>query len=173
MIHLSPTWNDINKINSETKNICERVVDELEKQGELLKNSNEKLNKSKIVLDNSNKITKSMTWYGWFINLIPFSSFFSNIVNIINGKRKKENIFIENDDLSNPNIKLEQNNYNDYKNMDELKQLEKDLTDLKDIGEKIGWQLDSHNYYIDKMNEKSQLLILDTKKTIKKNEQFL
>jgi len=186
MFRLTSLWNDINKINSETKNICEKVIEELENQTEIIINTDKKLNQSKQVIDNSNKILKSMTWYGWFINLIPFNSFFSNIIDI---KRKKENVlFIENnhntdiihdnnskkyDFESIRNIDIDIEDSNDYEDSEQLKQLEYDLMNLKWVGEKIGSYLDSHNNYIDKIYDKTQIISSETHRCNKKTDDFL
>lgn len=173
-IHLT-SLNDINKVNLETKKIYEKVIEELEFQGDILKHVDTNLNKSKTTLDTSNQIIKQMSWYGWFISLIPFSSFFSNIIN----KRKKENIFFikNNQNVRNDDQNGNNENVNIYDNLlenaEELNQLEKDIMDLKWIGEKIGSHLDSHNDYIDEIYEKTQILSSYTNKSNEKIIKFL
>jgi hypothetical protein len=183
-----PLLNETNRQNYETKEMCAKVLQLLEEQGQILIQTDKILNESKIILDNSNKILKNMTWYGWLIGWIPFKSLFTNIFRY---NSKEDQLFIANNPHIERNyIKNEESiydknnitilNYIDdsnenilEENSKELKQLEKDLLDLKWIGSKIGEQLDMHNNYIDKINDKSQILIDKTKNSIIKETDLL
>jgi hypothetical protein len=117
-----------------------------------------------------------MTWFGWFISWIPYNNVFTKIFI----KNKSDDLFVEN--IKQLNYDFENSDQNDYTNatiyindnqLNQLNQLEKDLNDLKWIGQKIGNQLDLHNIYIDKINDKSKILIESTGNTIKKTRDFL
>jgi len=176
MINFSPLWKDINQCNSNTKELCNDILDELEKQGEILITADKNLNESKTFLDKSKQLIHNMSWFGWFISWIPYNHLLKNIFE----KHKRDDLFIDIESMrENHIIKLEnvkESNY-EYDNQSEessqLNQLEKDLNDLKWIGQKIGNQLDLHNIYIDKLNDKSKILIENTGNTIKKTRDFL
>lgn len=187
--NFSPIWIDIKRYNSETKNICNKVVEELEKQGESLYNSNNNMNNCNYLIESSNKILNNMTWYGWFISFIPFTDFFSRIFNR-NMNKKKDVLFInniedikiikENTQISTECTSLRENQLkykihqiNTIDENKEFQQLEKDLYELKCINEKIGEQLDIHNKYIDKLYEKSIFLSDKTGNSINKTMAFI
>jgi hypothetical protein len=184
----SELLTDMHKYNSETKEICNKVIEELEKQGQSLSNSDKNMNIYKTQLDSSNKILNDMTWYGWFMSFIPFKGFISRI---FNWNKKEDLLFIENKLLRDVQLKNKQNvkvnskfpileiiietdnendidtnvNLNEYETK-QLKQLEKDLYELKEMNETIGHHLDIHNQCIDKINEKTEIITNKTKDSI-------
>ena len=191
LVNLSSLWKDINKSNSETKEISIQVLEQLERQKQSIINSNKNVNNSNNLLDNSNEVLNTMSWVGWFKSFIPFKSFFSRLLR----KNNREILFITNEPIdykitpialssqyeldkrpSLLQIKYEYNpsdNNKNNENNEELKNLENELNDLLWIGTKIGEHLDLHNNYLDTMNEKTQILFDKTKKSTKKTNDFL
>lgn len=181
IVNRSSLWKDINKTTSETKEISCSVLEQLENQEQKIIKANKNLNHSKEILDKSNIIINNMSWFGWFIGFIPFKTFFSRILSRNN---KEEKLFIDNkisdeinynqkekysfDFIENTNIE----HYNKENNCEMLK-LENELNDLLWIGKKIGEHLDIHNHYLDKMNDKSEVLSYKTKHYIKKTNNLL
>jgi hypothetical protein len=182
----SDLLTDMHKYNSETKDICNKVIEELEKQGQSLSNSDKNMNIYKTQLESSNKILNDMTWYGWFMSFIPFNGFISRI---FNWNKREELLFVK-DSIENKqlidiqlkkNVKMNskipvleiiieidnENEENEYETK-QIKQLEKDLYELKQMNETIGQHLDIHNQYIDKINEKTDIITNKTKDSINK-----
>ena len=189
-VNLSFLWMDINRSTVETKEISIRVLEQLEQQEQSLMNTNKHLNESKELLEKSDKLLNNMSWFGWFKSFIPFKSFFSRIFRRTN---KEDILFLDNKAF---NKVEESNSYNDerktfipvnfefnelsFQNNDiekkqdvEILKLEKELSDLLWIGSKIGEHLDLHNDYLDKMNDKSQIISNKIKKSTKKTTDFL
>ena len=186
--NLSSLWRDINRSTNETKQISIQVLEQLEKQEQSILNTNNNLNKSRELIVTSDKILNDMSWFGWFIGFIPFKSFFSRLFR----RRQKEDILFIDDKPYNRNERTDTNNEErnsflpiDYDNVNinnnidtvenqtEILKLEKELSDLLWIGSKIGEQLDLHNDYLDKMNDKSQIIFDKTKNSTKKTNSFL
>lgn len=186
---LSYLWRDINRSAHETKQISIQVLEQLEKQEQIIMNANNNLNQSRQLLVKSDKLLNDMSWIGWFIGFIPFKSFFSGL---FKRKQKEDILFIE----DKPNNKNEQsisnieernlllpinydypnvinNDIDTVENKNEMLKLEKELSDLLWIGSKIGEQLDLHNNYLDKMNDKTEIIFDKTKKSTKTTNSFL
>jgi hypothetical protein len=183
IIKLYPTWKDINKTTNETKEISILVLEQLENQEQKIVKANKNLNESKEILDKSKIIINNMSWIGWFIGFVPFKSFFSRLLSRNN---KEEILFIDNkiSDETYYNQKerysfecIEYTNIPIYKdnneNNCEILKLENELTDLLWIGKKIGEHLDLHNKYLDKLNDKSEILFDKTKHYTKKTNDLL
>lgn len=179
-------WRDINRSTNETKQISIQVLEQLEKQEQSIINANNNLNQSRELIVKSDKLLNNMSWFGWFIGFIPFKSFFSGL---FKRKQKEDILFIE-DNLCNKNEitvyseernslmpinynSVNVNNIDTIENQTEILKLEKELSDLLWIGSKIGDQLDLHNNYLDKMNDKSQIMFDKTKNSTKKTNSFL
>lgn len=196
---ISSQLEDINKCNSETKDISIHILEQLEKQEQYLMQTNNNLNKSNVLIDTSNKVLETMSWFGWFVSFVPFTGFFSKLFT----RRKHENqLFIKNEpfnpsDNNNNNNKIENEiieneerekllKINEYyennirttielspQENKELLKLESELSELLWIGSKIGEHLDLHNNYIDTINEKTQIVSKKTNNVNKKTIGFL
>lgn len=170
-------FEEISKINYETKYISIQTLQELQKQSETLKLTDGNLNKSNEMLIESNKILNLMSWSGWFMSFIPFKDYLSNL---FIRKPKLERFELTNPKLINSNIQYIENlstnvDYLDFNEIEkeELNKLEKDIIELSYIGKEIGNQLDLHNSSLDIMNEKIQTLNDITKKMNKKTKDLL
>lgn len=189
-VNLSFLWNDINRSTAETKEISQKVLEQLERQEESMMNTNKILTESKELLDKSNKVLNNMSWFGWFTGFIPFKSFFSRIfrrgnredILFIDSKEfnKDESLEISDEERNKflpiqYEVTINNRNTNVYDNKEniEILKLEKELNDLLWIGSKIGEHLDLHNHYLDQMNEKTQIIQDKTKKSTKKTTDFL
>jgi len=187
--NLSSLWRDITHSANETKQISIQVLEQLEKQEQSMMNTNNNLNQSRELLVKSDKLLNDMSWVGWFIGFIPFKSFFSRL---FKKKQKEDMLFIEynpynknEQTISNieernlllpinyDNVNTINNDIDTTENKTEILKLEKELSDLLWIGSKIGEQLDLHNNYLDKMNDKSQIIFDKTKKSTKNTNRFL
>ena len=174
---------DMNKCNSETKQISIQILNQLEIQGESLIYTNKNVNKTNELLDTSNKLLDNMTWIGWFISLIPFNDLIYNFFT------KKNNVPFENNESYNnentnqiqekENTLIKTQNTNNItntgstKDCEELQYLENELNELLWIGTKIGAHLDLHNNYLNDINEKTNTLSNKTLKINKKTRRFL
>lgn len=95
---------DINKCNSETKDISIQILEQLEKQEQSLIQTNNNLNKSNDLIDTSNKVLHTMSWGGWFLSFVPLRGFFSKI---FTRRKHEKQLFITNEPFNQSKI-----NYN-------------------------------------------------------------
>lgn len=185
-INFSFLWNDINRSASETKEICIKVMEQLELQEQTILNTDKNLTESNELLDKSNKLLNNMSWFGWLSGFIPFKPFFYRIFRRdnredilfiesreFNKQEQLENNFEERNKFLSIQYETRTSNNFDKKENDEILKLEKELNDLLWIGSKIGEHLDLHNVYLDKMNEKSHIIYDKTKKSTNKTTDFL
>ena len=196
---LSSYLGDINKCNSETKDISIQILEQLEKQEQSLIQTNNNLNKSNDLIDTSNKVLDTMSWSGWFLSFVPFRGFFSKIftrkihekqlfitnepfnVSEINYNEILVNEIIDNEEEREKLLKINKYYENNMRTTIELSpqenaellKLEMELSELLWIGSKIGEHLDLHNNYIDTINEKTQIVSKKTKNINKKTIGFL
>ena len=198
---LSSYLGDINKCNSETKDISIQILEQLEKQEQSLIQTNNNLNKSNDLIDTSNKVLDTMSWSGWFLSFVPFRGFFSKIFtrrkhenqlfitnepfnvseNNNTNNNKIENEIIDNEEEREKLLKINKYYENNMRTTIELSpqenaellKLEMELSELLWIGSKIGEHLDLHNNYIDTINEKTQIVSKKTKNINKKTIGFL
>lgn len=178
-VNLSFLWKDINRSAAETKEISIMVLEQLEHQEQSIINTNKNLNESKDLIDKSDKLLNDMSWIGWFKSFIPFKSLFSRIFRRTN---KEDILFLDNKEFNkeekyNPederNTLIALNCHLEKKEDPEILKLEKELSDLLWINSKIGEHLDLHNNCLDKMNDKSQIILDKTKNSTKKTTDFL
>jgi hypothetical protein len=196
---LSSYLGDINKCNSETKDISIQILEQLEKQEQSLIQTNNNLNKSNDLIDTSNKVLDTMSWSGWVLSFVPFRRFFSKIftrkthekqlfitnepfnVSEINYNEILVNEIIDNEEEREKLLKINKYYENNMRTTIELSpqenaellKLEMELSELLWIGSKIGEHLDLHNNYIDTINEKTQIVSKKTKNINKKTIGFL
>jgi hypothetical protein len=196
---LSSYLGDINKCNSETKDISIQILEQLEKQEQRLIQTNNNLNKSNDLINTSNKVLDTMSWSGWFLSFVPFRGFFSKIFtrkthekqlfitnepfnpSEINYNKILVNEIIDNEEERDKLLKINKYYENNMRTMIELSpqenaellKLEMELSELLWVGSKIGEHLDLHNNYIDTINEKTQIVSKKMKNTNKKNIGFL
>lgn len=155
---------------SEANEIGQNILIKLSEQGDLLKNSEEKMEYNSYFLSKTIRILRNMTWIGWMLNFFtrkpddPYEDFKREKKNMI--KEQQTSLLDTNEeDLLNvidPKIQFTAIIKAEDK---EISNLEKELKHLHFIGLKINEYLDDHNKELTLLVPKTEDLIIKTTTT--------
>jgi hypothetical protein len=160
----------ISQCAQETTVIGYNVITSLSSQGDLMKQTDNKLEYNDYYLSNTIRILRKMSWFGWIINFFTRTAIEPKVIFETNKINENENDCNEElNEMSNNNNNNNNNNnkfnYNDsnvhfIETIDaedkELSELENELIKLHYIGLKINEYLIKHNEELDAIIPKTE-----------------
>jgi len=149
----------ISQCAQETNVIGNNVITSLSSQGDLIKQTDNKLEYNDYYLSNTIRILRKMSWFGWIINFFTRTAIEPKVICEAN-KTNENECNEEFNDMSNNKFNYNDSNVHFIETIDtedkELSELENELIKLHFIGLKINEYLIKHNEELDLIIPKTE-----------------